>query len=201
MLRAGLTGGIACGKSVVASLLREHGCHVIEADPVAHQVMEPAGPAYDDIIAEFGKEILDEDGRIVRSRVARIVFAQPARLARLNQIVHPHVRAMMSWKMEKLAEANPEGVAVIEAAILIETGYYKLLDRLIVAWCRPEQQLERLLARGMTREQAEERIAAQMPAEEKRKYAHDEVDCSGTMEFTRAQVEELAARLKQLARG
>lgn len=198
MLRVGLTGGIECGKSTVAALLREFGCHVLEADKLAHQLMEPGQPAYQDILRDFGKQILHADGRIDRGALGERVFRDPKELKRLNEIVHPRViqeqdRQLAAWEREGVR------VAVVEAALLIEAGYHKRVDRLVVVWCWPEQQRERLQARRLTPEQIEQRIAAQMSLEEKRHLADDEIDCSGTLEATRKQVEELAGRLRQLA--
>lgn len=195
----GLTGGIACGKSTVAALMREFGCRVLEADKLAHKLMEPGQPAYQEILQDFGEQILGVDGRIDRRVLGEIVFRDPNRRKRLNEIVHPRV---IQEQDRQLAEWEREGsvrVAVVEAALLIEAGYHERVDRLVVVWCRPEQQRERLRARGLTAEQIEQRIAAQMPLEEKRRLADDQIDCSGTLEETRGQVEELVRRLKQLA--
>jgi dephospho-CoA kinase len=199
MLRVGLTGGIACGKSTVAAMLRECGLTVIEADPLAHKLLEPGQPAYDDVIREFGKGVLNLDRTIDRAKLGEIVFANPKKLGRLNQIVHPKVIEATELRLAELTQSGGPPVAVVEAALLIEAGYHKSFDRLIVAWCRPEQQRERLLARGLNTAQAEQRIAAQMPIEQKRRLATDEIDCSGSLESTRQQVKQLAAKLKQLA--
>jgi dephospho-CoA kinase len=203
MLRVGLTGGIGCGKSAVAAMMRELGCYVLEADRMAHRLIEPGQPAYDDVVREFGRGILDAQGQIVRSKLAEIVFADPARLAQLNAIVHPRVLEQISVELDWLAQSDSQGVAVVEAALLIEAGYHHNLDRLIVVWCTPEQQLARLIdsgsGRGMTSDQARGRIAAQLSLQEKRKLADDEIDCSGTIEHTLQQVSELVGRLKRLA--
>jgi dephospho-CoA kinase len=203
MLRVGLTGGIACGKSTVAAMMRDLGCHVLDADRMAHQMIEPGQPAYDEVLREFGREILDARGRVDRARLAEIVFADPARLARLNAIVHPPVLAELDRELERLALADPQGVAVVEAALLVESGYDRRLDRLIVVWCTPEQQEARLTdpasGRGMTPEQARRRIAAQLSLAEKRKLATDEIDCSGGMDQTRRQVTALVDKLKRSA--
>jgi len=199
MLRVGLTGGMGCGKSTVAAMMRALGCHVIEADPLAHKLIEPGQPAFQEVVRAFGADILHSDGHVDRSKLGAIVFADMDKLLRLNAIVHPRVLKELERLFSEYAVTNPQGVAVIEAALLIEAGYVKHLDRLVVAWCKPEQQMERLLARGMSREQIEQRFAAQMPLEEKRRRADDVVDCSVPLEETRAQVERLVAQLKQLA--
>lgn len=199
MLRAGLTGGIACGKSVVAAMLREFGCAVLEADPLAHELIEPGRPAFAEIVREFGPGVLEPEGRIDRARLGAIVFADREKLSRLNRIVHPRVFQELERRLAELARPGGPQAAVVEAALLIEAGYDRQLDRLIVVWCRPEQQRERLAARGLSPEQAESRIAAQMPVEEKRRRATDEIDASGSLTETRLQVERLAAKLKQSA--
>ncbi len=199
MLRVGLTGGMGCGKSTVAAMMRALGCHVIEADPLAHKLIEPGQPAFQEVVRAFGADILHSDGHVDRAKLGTIVFADVDKLLRLNAIVHPRVLKELERLFSVYAVANPQGVAVIEAALLIEAGYVKHLDRLVVAWCKPEQQMERLLARGMSREQIEQRLAAQIPLEEKRRRADDVVDCSVPLEETRAQVERLVAKLRQLA--
>lgn len=199
MLRVGLTGGMGCGKSTVAAMMRALGCHVIEADPLAHKLIEPGQPAFQEVVRAFGADILHSDGHVDRAKLGTIVFADVDKLLRLNAIVHPRVLKELERLFSVYAVANPQGVAVIEAALLIEAGYVKHLDRLVVAWCKPEQQMERLLARGMSREQIEQRLAAQIPLEEKRRRADDVVDCSVPLEETRAQVEQFVAKLRQLA--
>jgi dephospho-CoA kinase len=200
MLRVGLTGGIATGKTTVVAMLRELGCRVLEADKIAHQVMEPGGAAYDEVVREFGRGILTPDGLVDRKKLGPIVFADPARLARLNAIVHPPVLAEQSRQLAAIEKSDPYAIAVVEAALLIEAGFDKKLEYLVVTWCTPEQQLERLTApatgRGLTIEQAQQRMAAQMPVDEKRLRANSVIDCSGTLEHTRAQVIALFAKLK-----
>jgi dephospho-CoA kinase len=203
MLRVGLTGGIGCGKTTVAAMMHELGCHVLDADEAAHQLIEPGGAAYDEVVREFGREVLDSAGCIDRAKLAAVVFADPARLARLNAIIHPRVFTERARELRRLEQADPHGVAVIEAALLVEAGYYKQLDCLIVVWCRPEQQFARLtdpaLGRALTRDQAERRIASQLSVAEKRKLADYEIDASGTIEETRRQVVALVETLKRRA--
>ncbi len=199
MLRVGLTGGIASGKSTVAARMRELGLTVMNADLLAHQLMEPGQPAYDEIVREFGHGILAADGTVDRKKLGDIVFRDPARRERLNAIVHPRVIAAREEQFGQMEAENPRGLAIVEAALLIEAGYYKKLDRLIVCSCRPEQQLERLRARGLSEEDARQRIAAQLPLEEKLRLADDVVDCSGTLDETRRQTDALVGRLRQRA--
>jgi len=200
MLRVGLTGGIATGKTTVVAMLRELGCRVLEADKIAHQMIEPGAPAYEEVVGEFGRGILTPDGLVDRKKLGAIVFADPKLLARLNVIVHPPVLEEQSRQLAAIERADPHSIAVVEAALLIEAGFDKKLEYLVVTWCTPEQQLARLTepgtGRGLTIEQAKQRIAAQMPMEEKRRRANDGIDCSGTLEHTRAQVIALFAKLK-----
>jgi len=195
MLRLGLTGGIASGKSAVAAMLRELGFAVLDADSLAHRIIEPGQPAYEEVLREFGAAINDGQGRVDRAKLGALVFSDRAKLERLNAIVHPRVaeavlRQFAEWQREGTRDA-----AFVEAALLIESGIQQHLDGLVVAWCRPEQQLERLAARGLSEDEARRRIAAQMPVEEKLRYATEKIDCSETLEQTRRQVEALAARL------
>lgn len=195
MQRLGLTGGIASGKSAVAAMLRELGFSVLDADSLAHKLIEPGQPAYEEVLREFGSAITDGQARVDRAKLGVLVFADRAKLDRLNAIVHPLVaeavlRQFTEWEREGTRDA-----AFVEAALLIESGIHQNLDGLVVAWCRPEQQLERLTARGLSEGEARRRIAAQMPVEEKLRYATEKIDCSGALEQTRRQVEALAARL------
>ena len=206
MLRVGLTGGIATGKTTVAAILRKLGCHMLDADKIAHHLIEPGAAAYEDVVREFGRSILAAHGRVDRKKLGAIVFADPARLARLNAIVHPHVLETQDRELEAIERTDPHAIAVVEAALLIEAGYAPKLDCLVVTWCTPEQQLARLTrqdadgvaGRGLTLEEARQRIAAQMPIEEKRRIADEVIDCSGSLEQTREQVVALVDKLKRL---
>jgi dephospho-CoA kinase len=203
MLRVGLTGGIGCGKSTVAAMMRELGCHVISADQIAHALMLPGQPAYNEIRRQFGAQVFASDGNIDRARLASIVFADPQRLASLNAIVHPGVLSELDQQFDRLSRIDPQGIAVVEAALLIESGYHRQLDRLVLVNCTPEQQLERLtdpvFGRNMSLDQARKRITAQMTVEEKRKLANDEIDCSGSLDDTKKQVRTLVDRFSRLA--
>ena len=195
MLRLGLTGGIASGKSAVAAMLRELGFAVLDADSLAHKIIEPGQPAYEDVLGEFGAAITNGQGGVDRAKLGALVFADRSKLEKLNSIVHPRVaeavlRQFAEWQREGTRDA-----AFVEAALLIESGIHQHLDGLVVAWCRPEQQLARLAARGLSEDEGRRRIAAQMPVEEKLRYATEKIDCSGTLDQTRSQVAALGARL------
>jgi len=199
MLRVGLTGGIASGKTTVAAMFRARGAIILEADRIAHRLMAPGQPAYEEIVRAFGKEILSADGTIDRKRLGAIVFADAARREQLDRTVHPRVIDEQEKELARIAAEAPGAVAIVEAALLIEAGYHKQLDNLVVTWCRPEQQLERLQAKGLSRADAERRIAAQLPAEEKRRLADYVIDCSGSLAETERQVEQTWKALQQAA--
>jgi dephospho-CoA kinase len=199
MLKVGLTGGIASGKSTVASILRDHDCMVLQMDPLGHELLEPGQSAYDEVVREFGNPILGPGGAVDRAKLGVFVFADAAKRARLNQILHPRILEVVQRWFAALDRPGGPEFAVVEAALIVETGFHKSLDNLIVCWSTPEQQLERLLERGLTSEQAKLRIAAQMPAEEKRNLADEVVDCSGSIEETERQVKNVVERLKELS--
>lgn len=197
MKRLGLTGGIASGKSAVAVMLRDLGFPVLDADRLAHQFLEPGREAYDSVIREFGAGIRDSEGHINRTALGALAFADPQKLARLNAIVHPLVEAAMQRQFREWQHDGGYPAVFVEAALLVEAEFHTKLDGLLVAWCAPQQQLERLMARGIPVEEARRRIAAQMPVEEKLRYATVRIDCSGSLEHTREQVAAFAATLAQ----
>ena len=200
MLRVGLTGSIAVGKSYVVSVLAELGCVTFDADKVAHTVMTPGRPAYEDIKKEFGDKVLAPDGSIDRGKLGEIVFANHERRARLNEIVHPRVIEEQNRLLLEAEANSPDGIAVIDAALMIESGGYKRFEKLIVVYCDRETQIERLMRRNqITRQDAEARIAAQMSSAEKRKFADYEIDTTGGFVQTREQVVELHRELQRLS--
>jgi dephospho-CoA kinase len=198
MVRLGLTGGIASGKSAVAAMLRELGFSVLDADSLAHKLIEPGQPGYDEVLREFGPSIAGAGGRIDRAKLSSIVFADRGKLDRLNAIVHPRVAEVIFSQFELWHRAGVRDAVFVEAALLIESGIHKNLDGLVVAWCEPEQQFERLLARGLSANEARRRIAAQLPVEEKLRLATEKIECSGSLEETRRQVTALAVKLRRV---
>jgi len=199
MLKVGLTGGLACGKTFVGQAMAALGCHLIEADQLGHEILLPGGEAYADVVREFGQAILNADGTIDRKRLAAEVFGKPERLAALNRLVHPHVFARERILIDCYAKSDPRGIVVVEAAILIETGNYKNFDRLILVECDEEQQIERAIRRDHTdREEVQSRLRRQMPLAEKRKFAQYVIDTSGSKEETLRRVREVYDALRRL---
>ena len=196
MLKVGLTGSIAVGKSYVLAVLAELGCVTFDADKIAHSVMEPGREAHRDIVREFGDEVLSADGSIDRIKLGAIVFTDPTRRQRLNEIVHPRVIEEQNRLLEDVQANRPDAIVVIDAALMIESGGYKRFDKLIVVYCDRETQIQRLTERNqISREDAERRVAAQMSSEEKLSYAHYRIETGGTFEETREQVVEVYNQL------
>ena len=192
MLKVGLTGSIAVGKTFVLGVLSELGCHVIDADVVARQVALPGSPGLKAVIDAFGEEVLKSDGSLNRARLGEIVFADEAKRQQLNSILHPFIIAAQDAQLRELELQDPKGIVVVDAALMIESGGYKRFDKLIVVHCRPEIQLQRLMRRNkLSREEAEQRIATQMPQEEKKRYADYLIDTSGDFAGTRRQTEDV----------
>ncbi len=197
MLKVGLTGGIATGKSYVLSVLSELGCDVLDADLTAREVVEPGQPAFHEIVAQFGREILAPDGRLDRVKLGAIVFNDAAQREKLNSIVHPKVYEAQAHWLAQVESRNPDAIAIIDAALLIETGSYRRFDKLIVVHCAPQVQLERLMARNhLSCEEATARISSQMPSVEKLKYADYSIDTTRGFEDTQRQVKFIFTQLK-----
>jgi dephospho-CoA kinase len=198
MLKVGLTGGLACGKSFVGEALKNSGCLLIRADELGHEVLAPGGEAFEAVIREFGAEVLVE-GKIDRRRLAARVFKDREALARLSELVHPPVIAREEKLMEEFGARQPKGIVVVEGAILIETGSYKRFDRLIVAVCQVEQQIERSMRRdGITEAEVRARLNRQMSMEEKRKLADFVIDTSGTKQATLRQTCAVYQELRRI---
>ena len=199
MLRVGLTGGIATGKSTVGSMFVELGCHLIDSDRITHRLFDPGQAVHTAVVDEFGKRILAPDGTIDRRVLGEIVFKDPAARARLNGLVHPAVIDQQQQWLQGAEAQDPHGIAIVDAALMIEVGTYKNYDKVIVVICSPEQQKARLRKRStLTEEQIEARIRSQMPMEEKVKFADFVIDNSGSVERTREQVEQVYQQLRAL---
>jgi dephospho-CoA kinase len=200
MLRVGLTGGLASGKTFVGRALAELGCFLMEADELGHQVMAKVAEAYQPILTAFGPGILNDDAEIDRRKLGAEVFGNPDLLAKLSAIVHPAVRARGKVLVETFAAREPHGISVYEAAILVETGSFRDFDRLIVASCTREQQIDRAVQRDhLTHKEVLDRLSRQMPLEQKVKYADYVIDTSGTKEHTLDQTRTVYASLRSLA--
>lgn len=198
MLRVGLTGGLATGKSYVGALLQELGCRLLKADDLGHRLLRKGEPCFAPTLEAFGDRILGPDGEIDRAKLGAIVFSDPASLERLNGIVHPAVFTYERQWMDTVGSEDPSAIAIVEAAILIETGNYKTFDKLIVVWCPEPLQIERALARGASELDVKRRLSRQLPADEKRKYADYVIDTSGTFAETDDQVRRLYQKLVNL---
>jgi dephospho-CoA kinase len=199
MLKVGLTGSIAVGKSFVLEVLRELGAFTLDADLTAREVVAKGTKGLQMIVENFGEEILNENGELDRAKLGAIVFADEAKRQLLNSIVHPMViQAQNDWLAEREGE-NPNGIAVIDAALMIESGGYKRFHKLIIVFCEPAIQLERLMSRNNLGEtEAIKRINSQMPQDEKKKYADFLIDTSEGFEDTRRQTIEIYEKLKLL---
>ena len=199
MLRVGLTGSIAVGKSFVCEVFRELGCHVLDADKTARDVVEPGTEGLRQVIEEFGEGVLGPGRALDRKKLGAIVFGDEAKRQLLNSIVHPLViEKQNEWLAERELE-DSSGIAVVDAALMIESGGYKRFDKLIVVWCEPDIQLSRLMSRdGLSRREAEDRISAQMAQDEKKSYADHLIDTSKGFEDTRRQVVETFTSLRHL---
>ena len=208
MLKVGLTGGIASGKSVVGEMFAALGAHLIQADAIAHELMQPGEAVYQEVVRHFGEGILNPDGSVNRARLAEAAFGAPrgdqSRIQELNQIVHPAViRRQEDW-MAEVGRRDPRAIAIVEAALILEAGSAKSFDRLVVVTCRPEQRIERWAARvdvdGETaRREVTRRMAAQFPDEEKIKAADYVIDNSGSLDETQRQVGQVYGELKREA--
>jgi len=199
MLRIGLTGGLACGKSFVGEALASYGCYLIRADELGHEALARGGAAFEPAVAEFGRDILDPAGEIDRRRLAARVFGDAEALARLNRLVHPAVQRREEQLMAEFRAREPQGIAVVEAAILIENGRYKNFDRLILVTCSEEQQVARAIHRGgLDEAEVRARLSRQMPLAEKRKFADFVIDTSGAKQETLRQTRAVYETLRRI---
>ena len=200
MLRVGLTGGIATGKSTVSRMFVECGAHLIDADLLAREAVAPGQPALREIVASFGPGMLAADGALNRDRLAGIVFKDSTQRARLEAIIHPYVFAEEERRCLQIREKDPHAVVLFDAALLIETGAYKNKDRVIVVTADEQTQLARLMARdSLTEPEARARIAAQMPLSDKIKMAHYVVEGTLPTEVLLKEISRIYKELQKLA--
>ena len=192
MLHVGLTGNIASGKSSAALIFAELGAHIIDADSVARDLRASGGKTYEKIVHAFGAEILDSDGEIDRKKLGQIVFSDENKRLLLNSLVHPDVSSEILRRIFEMEQSSSSGIIVVDAALMIETGGYRMYDRLIVVTCDPELQMARLINRdGLTEKEAQARMMSQLPTMEKLRLADYTIDTSGTLKQTREQVEAI----------
>src|SRR5262245_58544900 len=202
MLRVGLTGSIGVGKSFVTSVFAELGCHTLDADQTARAVVEKGSPGLEAVVKAFGPSVLQDDGTLARQRLAALIFADPEKRELLNSILHPFIIAAQDDQLRQWEIEDPEGIAVVDAALMIESGGYKRFDKLIVVHCRPEVQRERLMIRNkLSHDEAQRRIASQMPQEEKQRFADYLIDTSDGFDPTRARTIEVYNQLTRAIRG
>jgi dephospho-CoA kinase len=212
LLKVGLTGGIASGKSTVGEMFVALGAKLMRADEIAHQLMQPGEAVYEEVVRHFGKAILDPDSRVNRSRLAEAAFGsaaedaqqKPSRIQELNQLVHPAVVQRQDEWMEEVGRADPKAIAMVEAALILEAGAAKRFDRLVVVTCRPEQRVQRWAQRlqideESARREVLRRMAAQLPDEEKIKAANYVIDNSGSLDETNRRVRQVYEELKAAA--
>jgi len=186
MLRVGLTGSIGVGKSFVGSVFVELGCRLLDADATAREVVLPGTAGLAAVVKEFGPEVLQTDGTLDRKQLGAVVFGDEQKRRRLNAILHPRIIEKQDQILQQWESEEPNGIGIVDAALMIESGGYKRFDKLIVVHCRPEVQLERLMLRdGLSCDEAQKRIDSQMPQEEKQRYADYLIDTSDGFELTR----------------
>lgn len=185
----GLTGGIASGKSTVSSLFHRHGASIVDADRIAREVVEPGRPALQAVVEAFGQRTLNEDGTLNRKRLGEIVFQDADKRKQLESILHPEIRRIMRERLNKLERDNPRGLHIADIPLLFESGLQSMVEEVVLVYVPPEVQIERLIARdNLSREQAEQRLAAQFPIERKKAMADYMIDNSGSVEQTEQQV-------------
>ena len=201
MLVVGLTGGVASGKTTVSQILRQEGAILIDADQIARELVQPRTPTWSELIRVFGKEILEADESINRKKLAAMVFSNHQKRRLLEEILHPQIRNEIDRRVEEIRKKDPEAVVVVDAALLVETGAYRRMDKLIVVTATEAQQIERLRKRtGAAQEEAKGIISSQMALEAKVNVADFIIRNEGTLEETSKKAKEIFQELKTIAR-
>jgi dephospho-CoA kinase len=201
MLVVGLTGGVASGKTTVSQIFQQEGAYLIDADQIARELVQPRRPTWSELIRVFGKEILEKDKSINRKKLAARVFSNPQKRRKLEEILHPEIRKEIDRRVEEIRKKEPQAVVVVDAALLVETGSYRRMDKLIVVTATETQQMERLGRRtGAARKEAKGIISSQMPLAEKLKVADYIIRNEGTLEETSKRAKEIFQKLKTIAR-
>ena len=198
MLIVGLTGGVASGKSVVSQVWKEEGAYLIDADRIAREVVQPRTPAWKALVKAFGKEILQEDGSIHRKKLATRVFSNPVERELLNRILHPRIKREIDRRIKGIGQKGPKAIVVIDAALLVETGYYRDVDKVVVVTSTKKQQIERLRRREqMAQEMARGIIDSQISGEERIKVADIIIRNEGSRKKTERKAKEVFEELKK----
>ena len=200
MLVVGLTGGVASGKTVVSQVLKEEGAYLIDADQIARTLVQPRTPVWDELRRTFGEDILGENGSIHRKKLAARIFSNPDERDLLNRILHPRIKQQMDRRVEEIREEDPDAIVVIDAALLVESGNYREMDKVIVIATTETKQIERLRGRqGLSEEEARRMVSSQISAEERLKVADYVIQNEGSLEETRKRAKEIFQELKRLA--
>jgi dephospho-CoA kinase len=198
MLIVGLTGGVASGKSVVSQVWKEEGAYLIDADRIARELVQPRAPAWKALVKAFGKEILQEDGSIHRKKLATRVFSNPVEKDLLNRILHPRIKREIDRRIKGIGQKGPKAIVVIDAALLVETGYYRDVDKVVVVTSTKKQQIERLRRREqMAQEMARGIIDSQISGEERIKVADIIIRNEGSRKKTERKAKEVFEELKK----
>ncbi|HSE23394.1 MAG TPA: dephospho-CoA kinase [Pyrinomonadaceae bacterium] len=201
MLRIGLTGSIAVGKSFVASVFVDLGCHLVDADLTSREVVLPGSPGLKAVVEHFGAKILFDDGTLNRKALGAVIFADEQERLVLNSILHPFIIERQDQILNEWEDKDPDGICIVDAALMIESGGYRRFDKLVVVHCRPEVQLERLMLRdGLSRDEAQRKINSQMPQEEKQQYADYLIDTSDGFEPTRLRTKQVYEEFLKITR-
>lgn len=199
MLLVGLTGGVASGKTVVSEVLREEGAYLIDADQIARELVQPHRSAWEELRKAFGDGILARDGSILRKKLAAMVFSSPEQRALLNRILHPRIEEEMQRRIRQIGQRDPDAIVVIDAALLVETGDYRKMDKVIVVTTTEAKQIERLREReGLGEEEARRVLSSQIKAEERLEVAHFVIDNDGPLDETRKKAREIFQTLKEV---
>jgi len=202
MLIVGLTRGVGSGKTIVSQTLREEGAYLIDADQIARELVTPHSPTWNELVQVFGKEILNEDESIDRKGLAQRVFSNPKERTLLNQVIHPRIKEEIKRRKEEILQKDPEAIIIIDAALLVERGDHREMDKVIVVVAPDDQRIERLKRRdGMSEEEAKKVISSQMPQEEKMRVADFVIRNEGTLEETKQRARELFQELKRMGRS
>jgi dephospho-CoA kinase len=198
MLIVGLTGGIASGKSTIADMFKREGSYIIDIDMISRDVVKPGKPAWQDVVHIFGKEVLNEDQTLNRKKVGDIIFSDPKKRKKLEEIIHPKITAEKLMKINEIEKKDNQAIVIIDIPLLIETDKQNTVDKVVLVYTSPKGQIERLVKRdGLSLEDAHKRLVSQMPIENKKKYAHYIINNEEPLEEIQKKVKEIFRELKK----